>query len=45
MDKKELLEEFDKFIEKWCGNFVGHLLDNDDNDGEYFRDKIREMKD
>ena len=39
--KEELVVEFDKFISKWCGGLSAHLLDNDDNDGEEFRDKIR----
>lgn len=44
INKDELIEEFDKFISKWCGNLSAHLLDSDDNDGEEFRDKIRGLK-
>lgn len=38
----DLLKAFDKFIEKWCGVSYPHLIDSDENDGEFMRDKIRE---
>ena len=43
MNKEDIIEEFDKFVKKWCGNKAGHLLDDDENDGERFRDLIREQ--
>ena len=30
-------EEFNKFIEKWCGSSTSQLLDSDENDGERLR--------
>ena len=30
-------KEFNRFIVKWCGIHVPHLLDDDDNEGEVFR--------
>ena len=36
----EIVKEIDGFIKKWCKpNFVGHLLDTDENDGERLRMK------
>jgi len=39
----DVIEAFNKFIEKWCGNYAGHLLDDDENDGQFMREKITEM--
>jgi len=39
--EEQLIEDFNEFIKKWCGNYYPHLIDSDDNDGEEFRDKIR----
>jgi hypothetical protein len=39
--QQEIVEDFDNFIKKWCGGMKAHLLDSDDNDGEYFRDRLR----
>ena len=33
-------EEFETFIKKWCGVNAGHLLDNDENDGQRLRESI-----
>ena len=33
----DLREDFNKFIKKWTGNSYPHLIDNDENDGERFR--------
>lgn len=41
--EENIIEEFNKFIEKWCGNSFPHLIDSDGNDGERFRDKLREL--
>jgi len=41
--EKNILKAFDKFIEKWCGQSSAHLLDNDEQDGEFMRDKIRKL--
>ncbi len=35
--KQEARDEFDEFIEKWCGKAYPHLVDSDGNDGERFR--------
>ena len=34
-------EKFNAFIKKWCGSNAPHLLDTDENDGEYFRELLR----
>jgi len=41
--EEDILKAFDKFIEKWCGNNSAHLLDSDEQDGEFMRDKIRDI--
>ena len=38
---EELIDEFNDFIKKWCGNSYPHLIDSDENDGEVFRDNIK----
>ena len=38
---EEIIDAFNSFIEKWCGNSFAHLIDSDDNDGERFREKLR----
>ena len=39
--EKNLEKAFDKFIEKWCGSWYHHLIDTDENDGQFIRDKIQ----
>jgi uncharacterized protein YllA (UPF0747 family) len=39
----DIIKAFNKFIEKWCGSHFPHLIDTDENDGEYMREKIREL--
>jgi len=39
--EEKIIEKFNLFIEKWCGDNFPHLIDNDDNDGEDFRDELR----
>jgi hypothetical protein len=41
--EKNLLKAFNKFIEKWCGSNFAHLIDNDENDGEFMRQKIKRL--
>jgi hypothetical protein len=37
----EWREEVNRFIEKWCKpEYVGHLLDTDENDGQKLRDLL-----
>lgn len=36
----DLMEAFNKFIQKWCGGYYPHLIDSDENDGEFIRQKI-----
>lgn len=38
--EKDVFEAFDKFIKKWCGDYYPHLIDSDENDGQFIRDKI-----
>lgn len=40
----DLETAFNRFIEKWCGEYYSHLIDSDDNDGQFIRDRIAEMK-
>lgn len=37
---KELHSEFNKFVQEWLPECERHLCDTDDNDGQFFRDKI-----
>jgi transcriptional regulator with XRE-family HTH domain len=40
-DMSELVSDLvNTFIEKWCGENAAHLIDTDDNDGEYLRQSI-----
>lgn len=41
----ELEKEFNDFIKKWCGSNYPHLIDSDENDGERFREKLRNVMD
>ena len=38
----DVIKAFDKFIEKWCGSNAAHLLDSDEQDGQFMREKIQE---
>lgn len=42
--EEDVIVAFDKFIKKWCGVHYPHLIDNDQNDGEFMREKIEELK-
>ena len=42
--EEDVIKAFDKFIEKWCEDYFPHLIDSDENDGEFMREKIREIK-
>lgn len=42
-DIGKIEEDFNLFIKKWCGNNYPHLIDSDENDGEIFRDKLRNL--
>ena len=39
---EKLCDSFDVFIKKWTGDSYPHLIDSDENDGERFREEIRE---
>jgi hypothetical protein len=39
-NEEYLINNFNKFIKKWCGNMYAHLIDTDENDGEGFRGDI-----
>lgn len=36
----EVREKFNAFIKEYCGTWYPHLIDSDDNDGEFFRDYL-----
>jgi len=36
----DLIEMVNKFIKKWCGKYYGHLIDDDENDGQFLREAI-----
>ena len=36
----DVIEAFNKFIKKWCGKYYPHLIDDDENDGQFMREKI-----
>jgi hypothetical protein len=38
--KQQARELFNDFIGKWCKENYAHLIDNDENDGERFREKL-----
>ncbi len=40
--EEEIIERFNLFIKKWCGSSFPHLIDSDENEGEEFRDFVRE---
>lgn len=40
----DLETAFNKFIKKWCGKWYPHLIDSDENDGQFIRDKIYELQ-
>ncbi len=42
MKNENLIEIFNAFIKKWCGESYPHLIDSDENDGERFRELIRQ---
>lgn len=41
----DVIEAFNKFIKKWCGSNYPHLIDTDEQDGQFMRDKIQELID
>ena len=41
--KIKLIQEFNNFIKKWCGDHYPHLIDSDENEGEFFREKLRRL--
>jgi hypothetical protein len=42
--EQDAVEAFNKFIRKWCGSNYPHLIDSDQNDGEFVREKIQWLK-
>lgn len=42
-EKEKIVKEFNEFIKKWTGNSFPHLIDTDENDGERFRERLREL--
>lgn len=38
--EEDVIEAFNKFIKKWCGSSYAHLIDSDEQDGEFMREKI-----
>ena len=43
MDDK-IVDKFNEFIKNWCGDSYPHLIDSDDNDGEFFRNELKELQ-
>lgn len=41
--EEDVLKAFDKFIKKWCGVSYPHLIDDDENDGQFMREKIESL--
>jgi len=37
------IEKFNAFIKKWCPEHYPHLIDTDENDGEEFRNLLRNL--
>lgn len=37
------IEKFNMFILKWCPDY-SHLIDSDNNDGQYIRDMLSELQ-
>ena len=43
MKEPKIVKDFNIFIEKWTDKYSAHLLDSDENEGEYFRIKLRRL--
>lgn len=43
--KEEAVKKINKFIKEWTNEFYAHLIDTDDNDGQFLRDDILELID
>lgn len=41
--EEDVIEAFNKFIKKWCGSHYPHLIDTDEQDGQFMRDKIQAL--
>lgn len=41
-NEPDVIKAFNLFIQKWCGRSYPHLIDSDENDGEFMRDKIQQ---
>lgn len=39
----DVIVAFNKFIKKWCGGNYAHLIDDDEQDGQFMREKILEL--
>lgn len=39
----DVIKAFNKFIKKWCGKWYAHLIDDDENDGQFVREKIEAL--
>ena len=39
----DVIKAFNKFIQKWCGSNAPHLLDSDEQDGQFMREKIEDL--
>jgi hypothetical protein len=40
----DVIKAFNKFIKKWCGNWYPHLIDSDEQDGQFMREKIENIQ-
>lgn len=41
--EEDVIEAFNKFIKKWCGKNYPHLIDTDEQDGQFMREKIESL--
>lgn len=40
--EEDVIKAFNKFIKKWCGKYYSHLIDSDEQDGQFMREKIED---
>lgn len=39
----DVIMAFNKFIKKWCRPHYSHLIDTDEQDGQFMREKIKSL--
>ena len=43
-NEPDVIKAFNKFIKKWCGSNYSHLIDTDEQDGQFMRDKLTQAR-